>query len=404
MSRKYFVITALMLGLCGHIGLLPAQAQTNPPDATGGTAGNPAFQIGRAPQWVAPAPRTATGELPPASMHNELLDEQVRIEGESATTYTHVTRVVDQTDGLGIASEIQVPFNPAYEALNFHNVEIWRKGKRIDKLDRSKIKLLQRETNLEQQLYDGSMTALLVLDDLRVGDRIEIAYSIKGLNPVFKGKYAHTMWMASGRGPTRLVRFRLLAPQERAIQYHAGPDVTVQQSARNGMRDTEFLRVAVPQLHGDRYTPDSSFFDEQVNLNEFADWRAIARWGAELYADALDKPAPLVKDTVHSFGNLDGKTPIEKVEMALNFVQNQIRYFGTEIGENSHRPSPPDTVIRQRFGDCKDKVLLLMALLKEMGIQAEPVLVSTHFRNDIDAAFPSPLYFNHVIARVTVVG
>ncbi|MCK9199721.1 MAG: DUF3857 domain-containing protein [Gallionella sp.] len=404
MSRKLFVVAAFLLGLACSADQAIAKTQRNATDTAAAKADGASFQIGKTPLWVSPAPSNEGGLTPAASMHNELLDKQVQIDETSATSYIHVTRVVDQTDGLSMASEIQVEFTPTYENLTFHAIEIWRKGVRIDKLDRRKIRLLQREANLERQIYDGTMTAMLVLDDLRVGDRVEFAYSIKGMNPVFDGKFVQIDWMASGRGPTRLSRYRLLAPEGRTIKYRVGPDVTVKETVRDGMRETEFLRLSAPQIRGDQYTPASSFLDEQISLSEFPDWQAISRWGEKLNADELSKPSPLVKETLQKIGATEARTAAEKLQLALDFVQNQIRYFGTEIGENSHRPSSPDKVIKQRFGDCKDKTLLLIAMLKELGIAAAPVLVSTRLRNDLEPAFSSPLLFNHVIARVELDG
>jgi lipoprotein NlpI/transglutaminase-like putative cysteine protease len=308
--------------------------------------------------------------------------------------------VVDSAEGLTASSEVRVDFNPSYETLAFHKIEIWRGTVRIDKLNRSKVKVLHRESNLEYQIYDGALTASLVLDDVRVGDRIEYSYSRKGSNPVFGGKYVHTAGMASVRGPTKIARFRLLAPESRSINYRSGADVIVKETLHDGLRDTEFLRHSVTQLHGDQYTPASVFLNDQINLSEFADWKEIASWGAKLYASVLNTPSLLVKSTVQSFGITDETPAQEKLRLALNFVQKDVRYFGTEVGENTHRPTPPDSVIKQRFGDCKDKALLLVALLKEMGIEAQPVLVSTTYRNDIPV-FATPLFFNHVIVRVT---
>lgn len=404
MNRKILVAAAFLLGLACSAEQAMAKTQRNAADTAAAKSDSALFQIGRTPIWVTPAPSNEGGLTPAASMHNELLDKQVLLEEKSATSYHHVTRTVDQTDGLGMASEIQVEFTPSYESLVFHAIEIWRNGVRIDKLDRSKIRVLQRETNLERQIYDGTMTALMVLDDLRVGDRVEFAYSIKGMNPVFDGKFVQIDWMSSGRGPTRLSRYRLLAPEGRTIKYRTGPDVTVKETLHDGMRDTEFLRLSAPQIRGDQYTPASSFLDEQISLSEFPDWQSITRWGEKLNADELGKPSPLVKETLQKIGATEAKTPVEKLQLALDFVQNQIRYFGTEIGENSHRPSAPDKVIKQRFGDCKDKTLLLIAMLKELGITASPVLVSTRLRNDVEPGFSSPLLFNHVIARVELDG
>ncbi|XHR98086.1 hypothetical protein ACFJIV_16335 [Mucilaginibacter sp. UC70_90] len=42
--------------------------------------------------------------------------------------------------------------------------------------------------------------------------------------------------------------------------------------------------------------------------------------------------------------------------------------MGIEIGEYSHRANNPEKVFRQRYGDCKDKSLLLVSMLKAGGL------------------------------------
>ena len=69
----------------------------------------------------------------------------------------------------------------------------------------------------------------------------------------------------------------------------------------------------------------------------------------------------------------------ERVVAALEFVQSEIRYFSVSLGENSHRPASPDIVLKRRYGDCKDKSLLLMTLLDELKIPSKVVLL-THIR------------------------
>ena len=50
--------------------------------------------------------------------------------------------------------------------------------------------------------------------------------------------------------------------------------------------------------------------------------------------------------------------------VAVNFVQNEIRYMGIETGKYSHKANSPEKVFKQRYGDCKDKSLLLASILK----------------------------------------
>ena len=58
-------------------------------------------------------------------------------------------------------------------------------------------------------------------------------------------------------------------------------------------------------------------------------------------------------------------------------MQDDIRYLGIEMGRNSHEPHQPWETLEARWGDCKDKTLLLVALLRELGLEAYPALVNT---------------------------
>ena len=85
-------------------------------------------------------------------------------------------------------------------------------------------------------------------------------------------------------------------------------------------------------------------------------------------------------------------------------MQAEIRYFSVSLGESSHRPAAPSLVLRRRYGDCKDKSLLLIALLRALGIESHPVLLAVGQPRGLDMALPSPQLFNHVIVQVRLGG
>ncbi|MCK4834495.1 MAG: transglutaminase family protein, partial [Gammaproteobacteria bacterium] len=93
-----------------------------------------------------------------------------------------------------------------------------------------------------------------------------------------------------------------------------------------------------------------------------------------------------------------------RVLAALRFVQDEVRYLGIEMGVRSHKPNAPDAVIKQRFGDCKDKSRLLVSLLQGMGIEASSVLVSTDNGRRVKDMLPTPTVFNHAIVLVRLNG
>lgn len=359
------------------------------------------FRIDQQPGWIAPLRESPPPIQKNASLYFAYIDEQIRIEKNSVDYYRHAMRVVTQSAGLASASQILAGFDPKYQELIFHRLGIWRGDLFIDKLNKKQISLLQRETQLEYRVYDGQVTASALLDDVRVGDRIEYAYTIHGHNPVFENKFVYTAWMLTESGPVSQYRIRLLAPSSRHILHKAGPIIKVSEKDTNGMHEMVFSRENVPQANFDSTTTGSTYLDEAIQFSEFTDWHEVAVWGEKLFKSEFQKPSSKVRRRAESIKDATQNTE-ERLRLALDFVQNEVRYLGLEMGANSHRPSSPEQVITQRFGDCKDKVSLLIGLLNELNIKAVPTLVSTRYLEQIETILPSPLAFDHVIARVNL--
>lgn len=355
----------------------------------------PAWVTKVAPEWDA---RDAT-----APVYLPLLDVQTRVDARQTYRYSHVIRKIRDTAGLESGSQILMIFDPNYQKLSIHQLQIVRNGKVIQKFDPKKIRYLQRESRLEAQMLDGQITASITLDDARAGDQIEYAYTLTGANPVFDGRFVDIEWVYSNYGPVSQFYYRLQHPDNRQMQWKYDSKLfEMQQETRGGWKETVLRRRFVPAFQNDPYGIAPTYLKDQIQISEFRDWNDVAQWSKRLFQSAY-QPAPDIEKEAERLAKL-ADTPELALLKTLDFVQKEVRYFGTEIGENSHLPHPPADVLRQRFGDCKDKTGLLIALLKAQKIDAEPVLVSTAFRDDTPQLLPSPLAFNHVIARVKLNG
>ena len=137
-----------------------------------------------------------------------------------------------------------------------------------------------------------------------------------------------------------------------------------------------------------------------LQFSEFASWADVANWANALF------PTISIGSDLHEVAQRIRKieSAPARVTAALEFVQTDIRYFSVSMGESSHRPAPPDEVQRRRYGDCKDKSYLLVALLRELGIQSRPVLLQIGRRSGLEKTLPSAQFFDHAIVQVTVDG
>ncbi|OGC02173.1 hypothetical protein A2V82_00625 [candidate division KSB1 bacterium RBG_16_48_16] len=92
----------------------------------------------------------------------------------------------------------------------------------------------------------------------------------------------------------------------------------------------------------------------------------------------------------------------EKLQHLYEFVRDKIRYVAIEIGIGGYQPHFAHEVQKNRYGDCKDKVILLCALAQAIGMDVRPVIISTAQNGKVDTTVTSHTLFNHVIARAVL--
>jgi len=353
------------------------------------------------PAWVTPIDydrSAAVSESP--SMVTLLTDDQIRI----ASPYTQYRRRVFMpltTVGVEEVSELKLRFNPAYEKLNIHRILIHREAVLRDVTQSARTRVVHREEQLNEGIHDGMATALIILEDVRAGDIIDYSYSVSGSNPIFGQKQFGYIALNSGLPIDRL-HVRILAPAAAPLKIQAfnNPLVKIdQRSLADHQREyrVNLRQVPPPELEDNMpvwYSPYS-----WLEFSQYEDWAEVDRWAVNLYNAEARKQSPLF-DNLYSRLAKASASSEDFITRALFAVQNEVRYLGLEFGENSHRPRPPEEILRNRYGDCKDKALLLSRLLQKHGLKAWPALVSTRFQKGIANELASPGVFDHVITLV----
>jgi len=339
---------------------------------------------------------------PSGTSSSRLLDdEQIRVNGSSVERYYHYYVRVENTAGLDDLSQLKFNFEPSYQQLTIHFVRIIRGGSIINGLDPSEVKMIQEEEDLDQQLYNGTSAALIFVNDIRVGDVMEYAYTVTGDNPVLGGRFAENIYVGD-TDPIQELSLRLVFPSNRQLSIK-NDNLDLQPTKQTLGSDTEYLWSVknVKAISLEDSTPD--WFDPypRINLSEFQSWADVVNWALPFYQNATFTN-PELKSKIEEWKKAE--TPEQRTVPALRFVQDEIRYLGIELGRYSHQPSTPEKVFLRRFGDCKDKSLLLSSILNAMGIEAAPALVNTRLRSSLDSWQATPFAFDHVIVKASMNG
>jgi len=126
-------------------------------------------------------------------------------------------------------------------------------------------------------------------------------------------------------------------------------------------------------------------------------WTRIGNWYTSLAAPRSEGGSDLAAAARSVAGDGDFMARLSRV---ADFMQQQIRYVAIEIGIGGWQPHSAEDVFRSRYGDCKDKATLMIAMLDAVGIRATWVSVD-HRRGRIDPNAPS-LFGDHMITAIEI--
>ena len=352
--------------------------------------------------WVVPlafqrlTPRTETN----SGMESRLLLHDVQINAKTRETFHNEARQILTSQGVQVGSQFSIDFDPACQAVILHWVKVWRASNSTDRLDLSRVRVIQPERDLDEYLFTGNQTALLLLEDVRPGDIIDYACTIRGDN-LLGGQLSGEVPVQKYEPVERLTT-RLIWPTNRHL-YIKGHGTSARPSVvrTNGLVEYTWDFRRIPALRPEDPMPVWFRPLPWVQWSEFATWAQVNKWALSLFTN----PAPLSPDLarqVAAWQRLAG--PEEKVLSVLRFVQEEVRYQGIESGAGAYTPTDPSTVFARRFGDCKDKTFLCVTILRALKIEAYPVLVATDYRQTLADWLPTDEAFDHAIVRVTVGG
>jgi hypothetical protein len=365
---------------------------------------SPTFSTGPVPAWIKPCDFSLKPIPAKASQVNvQYLLEDTQYNWPQKAIYLHtVCKPLSQL-GVSDAGQIHISFAPSYEKVIVHMIRVFRDGKWTDRLQRSRHALLHREPLLESELYEGDFTLVYFLEDIRIGDIVEYAFSIEGELSYFSS-HLNTIFAMQGRTEYERLYLRLLAGNDvnfKLFNTSVQPEIT---DLSKKLREWSWEMEETAPIEFEEDTPSWHRPFSWVEFSQYKTWSDVIGkmqplWNLQSSLDDVkdEELLSLVQSWMNASSN-----PAERAFCALRFVQDEVRYLGFEEGIDGLKPHDPLDVFKSRYGDCKDKTFLLHALLKWMGIESTPVLVNVDLGKILPDFIPLAFAFDHVILRIDI--
>ncbi len=179
--------------------------------------------------------------------------------------------------------------------------------------------------------------------------------------------------------------------KKEAVRHPLGNVTAATESLPDGSVVHTWVATNSPQVFPEPDMPPLYTQVQSVRASTLPSWRELSAWYWGLCAPHLAKTTPAMTNKVAELGR--------DMRKIYDFVAQEVRYMGLTMEDKSpgYAPHDVDITFDNRYGVCRDKAGLLVALLRIAGYEAYPVLIQVGEK--MDPEVPTP-YFNHAIVAV----
>jgi len=360
-------------------------------------AGCAAMAPAAVPDWLREAARLPVKETGTVAAV-VLLDEQathVRDAGEIRTTYRRAVRIL-RPEGMNEA-RVAVQFDSETRIASLKAWSISPQGREIETKEKDAV-----ETGLSADtLYSDTRSKILLIPGAEPGATIGYEYEQRRRPMILQD-----LWWFQEDVPVRRARFSLKLPagwEFGSNWVNHGPV----EPRLAGERHWVWEMDNIAAIEDEPLMPPWRAVAGRLAVNYYPtegaggislrSWNDLGRWYHELAAPRRQLTPEIRAKTAELTASL--ATPEAKLKAVARFAQRDIRYVAIAIGIGGVQPHAAQEILGARYGDCKDKVTLMAAMLSGMGIESHYVLVNSS-RGVVAPAAPSQAAFDHVIIAV----
>lgn len=329
------------------------------------------------------------------------IDLDVKQNGSYLMTSDTALRALN-AQGLAALQKISLSYTAVYQALSILEAYTLKADGRRVNVD-PKAGVLYGHGATSQPGYADVKTLTVLFPDLDVGDQTVLRIAFQQLKPWFPGQFDYT-FNAPFFNTAEDVRITLSAPQtltkpSKGFRLYYGSAGSTNsrffESAGYTLQNWQFTNKETRKLEpGAVIDPDTR---PHVALSTYGSYRDIAK----IYAGLLGGKSEVTPDIQALADQLtkDARGRREQARLLYDFVATRISYVAIVLGAGGFIPHEAGEVLANKFGDCKDHVMLLEALLKAKGIESTAVLIGVGDNYKLPL-IPSPSVFNHLITYI----
>ena len=332
-----------------------------------------------------------------------LADEKMKLLPDNTLAYDshYIVKILNER-GKNDFSEIVLGYDSTYEKVEIEYARTIKPNGEVAAVGEKDIRDVSRYLNFP--LYSNARARIISMPEIAEGsiveykirttqsqlinkDDFDIAYNLQETEPVVSARLAISI------PKNRNLRIKTLNPEYNPKNFNLSP--VISETGEDKIYRWEFKDI--PQIEVEPNMPPKTEINPLILASTFDSWEEIYKWWRGLSKDRIS-PDKAISDKVSEL--IQGKKTLEdKIRAIYNYCAQEIRYVGIEYGQAGYQPHPASEIFKNKYGDCKDKAILFVTMLKVAGIDGFPVLIGTRGTPAMEDDFPT-VNFNHCIAAV----
>jgi len=334
-----------------------------------------------------------------------LVDEGNEVKDDNTSVASaHVVEKVLKEKGKDLA-EVEIAYDSTYERVELEYARTITPSGKIVYAGAENIRDVTKYLNFP--LYSNAKALIVSMPSVDVGAIIEYKLKIYSSKLITNNKFSF-IYRLREAFPLARANFKLTVPKKDKVElkffneaYSKGINLNPEREETEKSVTYSWRFKELSPIIPEEPMPSISIINPAIGISNFSSWEEIYKWWYSLYKDKI----VLNKEVKDFTANLvkGAKGDLEKAKRIYDFCSRNVRYVAVEYGESGYEPHYANDIFVNRYGDCKDKAILLVAMMKEAGLKAYPVLIPTREIYQMQKDFPS-VNFDHAIAVLSYEG
>lgn len=305
---------------------------------------------------------------------------------------------INDQQGVDSGSQLPLEYNPDYETLNIVEAYTLKADGRKIPVTSDKIITSQASSSADAPMFNQNKVKTVVFPDTSIGDTLVLVQKSHH-KPVLDKQISITE-IIDPSSDIQHAKYTITAPKNLNLQLDY-QGMQANHTASQSMDTWQFTlnnrKGQTPEANGayKLTTLPHLFVSNLKNYNEVANTYYKNNLAQAKVTPEIQQQSDLITKGI----NPNDKTA--QAQAIYNWVSSNIRYVAVYLGNGSLVPHKASDVLANRYGDCKDHVVLLESLLSAKGIESVPVLVGIgNSFYDAPKVAMMPGTFDHVITYI----